>query len=434
MKRIVSLLLALVFIVGLVSCKPGNASSSDSPESLPPSSSHISSLDPSSSDIQSSSRPSSSVSSSDEESNAIVSSNGYYCYSFLSDRQKEYYTRMATAVSELDSHWIILGDADETYQSDIAVAREALSVDRPDIFWMPAHFSTAKTTDGKAAIRFSRDADTGEDSEDSPAYLISRAEKLSAAEKLNDAVAKIVSQITATEPYEIELQLHDILCQHITYSANKADPMVYTAYGALVDGQALCEGYSRAMQLLLRHFGISSTLVTGTARGEGHMWNLVNLGGEWYHLDVTWDDLSSVSHEYFNLSDEQVLLDHAISGNHTVLSSSALASGVTSFNIGVPSCAASAQNYFIRTGFTYHKDSPEGLLDLMASTADTMVEVRFATIEERNLFADSAAQTIEALNTLLTERHPTATFYIGGYSVSTSVLRLYKTEYNKTTD
>ena len=252
--------------------------------------------------------------------------------------------------------------------------------------------------------------------------------------KLNDVVKSIVSEVSATDPYEIELQLHDLLCQRVTYSANDSDPMVFTAYGALVNGQALCEGYARAMQLLLRQFGITSTLVTGTARGEGHMWNLVKIAGEWYHLDATWNDLSSVSHEYFNVTTADIQRDHVISSAHTALSPDALSSGVTSFNIGIPSCSAGAQNYFVRTGFIFYKDAPQKLLDRFVKHDGDMLEIKFATAEERKDFYDNAATRIEELNSLLKARHPDAKFYIGGYSISTSVLRLYKTEYNKTTD
>ena len=51
--------------------------------------------------------------------------------------------------------------------------------------------------------------------------------------------------------------------------------------------------------------------VTGVADGEDHMWNRVFVHGEWYNLDVTWDDIGEeISHEYFNLSDEAVSADH----------------------------------------------------------------------------------------------------------------------------
>ena len=167
MKKIMAFALALTMLVGLISCAPaGPPPPSDAQSNSLPSSSLPLNSDLPDSSLPSSSKPSSSLPSANSSipdsslPSSSVSSNNYYCYSFLTDRQKEYYTRMASAVSELDSHWIVLGDADDNYLADISVARESLSIDRPDIFWMPPYFSMAKTTDGKAAIRFSKNADT----------------------------------------------------------------------------------------------------------------------------------------------------------------------------------------------------------------------------------------------------------------------------------
>ena len=55
------------------------------------------------------------------------------------------------------------------------------------------------------------------------------------------------SPVTASGHYEIELQLHDLLCGEAEYNDDADDPAIYTAYGALVNKKALCEGYSRAM-------------------------------------------------------------------------------------------------------------------------------------------------------------------------------------------
>lgn len=145
------------------------------------------------------------------------------------------------------------------------------------------------------------------------------------AKELYDVVASIIySQIhDDMTDYEKELALHDYLVLHCKYSENitqdvKSD--IYRAYGALVDGDAVCNGYAEAMQLLLRCVGIESQFVVGygqTANGEWieHAWNLVNLDGTWYHLDATWDDPAPnqdgvVIHPYFNVTDDIILENH----------------------------------------------------------------------------------------------------------------------------
>ncbi len=122
--------------------------------------------------------------------------------------------------------------------------------------------------------------------------------------------------------YEIELYFHDYICDNTVY--DNVEPIGYTAYDALVEGEAVCEGYSRAMQLLLMHKGVESYLVTGKSVdaqksgedfSEGHMWNVVNIEGNNYYLDVTWDDLDEkdtdeFQHNYFNLTETELLKDH----------------------------------------------------------------------------------------------------------------------------
>ena len=75
----------------------------------------------------------------------------------------------------------------------------------------------------------------------------------------------------------------------------------YSAYGALVGNQAVCQGYAEAMAILLDKFNIPNIMISNNV----HMWNLVNINGKWLHLDLTWDDLMSsdesqtIRYDYF---------------------------------------------------------------------------------------------------------------------------------------
>lgn len=63
-------------------------------------------------------------------------------------------------------------------------------------------------------------------------------------------------------------------------------------YGFLVDGVVICLGYTRTFQLFMNLLDIKCITVEGTAYNytADHAWNQVHLGGEWYCVDVTWDD------------------------------------------------------------------------------------------------------------------------------------------------
>ena len=111
--------------------------------------------------------------------------------------------------------------------------------------------------------------------------------------------------------------IHDYIVLNCTYDTQA--PNSQSAYGALIDGKAVCEGYAKAMAYLCNKAGIECMLVTGYAGGDAHMWNLVKYNGNWYHTDVTWDDPAKpvfdseyVKYKYFNLTNSQIRLDHKI--------------------------------------------------------------------------------------------------------------------------
>ena len=93
------------------------------------------------------------------------------------------------------------------------------------------------------------------------------------------------------------------------YSEDGAFDYGYTAYGALVANSrnqantCVCDGYSYAYEYLLQQAGITCTRVGGYAGSdpdsmEAHSWNLVQLDGEWYEVDATWDDQDSDPQQY----------------------------------------------------------------------------------------------------------------------------------------
>lgn len=100
--------------------------------------------------------------------------------------------------------------------------------------------------------------------------------------------------------FDKELEAHDLLCDEITYQSNKMDQ---TAYSAVIDKQTVCAGYVKAYTLLMNGVGIDTVPVTGS----NHAWTEVCLDGNWYVVDVTWDDQERVILYWtFNTTYEQV--------------------------------------------------------------------------------------------------------------------------------
>ena len=82
----------------------------------------------------------------------------------------------------------------------------------------------------------------------------------------------------------------------------------HSPYGALIEQSAVCEGYARAAQLIFELCDVPSYYVVGETPNGGHAWNLVQVDGNWYQLDVTWNDTTSNPNMYFLVTDDYMAL------------------------------------------------------------------------------------------------------------------------------
>lgn len=128
--------------------------------------------------------------------------------------------------------------------------------------------------------------------------------KKATAGLVDEAVKKI--QTEGKTAYEIVYQVNEYLCNVAYYPPKEPYAAItHTAYGALHDGVAVCEGYACAVKLMLDRFEIPCDIQVGVCtNGGGHAWNLVKLDGEWYQLDTTWNDQSTNRLDYFLVTDQ----------------------------------------------------------------------------------------------------------------------------------
>ena len=86
-------------------------------------------------------------------------------------------------------------------------------------------------------------------------------------------------------------KIHNYIIDNTKYDQDRSDNKITNyssdnAYGVLTENYGVCGGYTDTMMLFLERFGIKSIRISS----ENHIWNYVNLDGEWLHLDLTWDD------------------------------------------------------------------------------------------------------------------------------------------------
>lgn len=168
------------------------------------------------------------------------------------------------------------------------------------------------------------------------------ADEISSMNIASERTAReIINGITPDmDDYDKLKYFHDYLvlnCENDTES-----PYSNTIYGALVKKKALCEGYAKAFSYLCNLAGIENTIVTGQTTVP-HMWNMVKLGGNWYHVDVTWDNPDDALHaEYPDVILYQYFMvtDSVIENNHTIWV----------YPAEPPKANGRNENYFVREG------------------------------------------------------------------------------------
>jgi len=142
--------------------------------------------------------------------------------------------------------------------------------------------------------------------------------------KVDEIIAEIIER-DMTDRQKI-LAVHDYVVETVTYHKPFADvsehpSVTHTAYGALMNGSAVCDGYAQAFKVLLDELDIENHLIFGiTADANGvfqdynrHAWNIVKYNNQYTHFDPTWDDPTysdRVRHTYYFMSSDEIREDH----------------------------------------------------------------------------------------------------------------------------
>lgn len=245
--------------------------------------------------------------------------------------------------------------------NDVSAIIEKIRLDYPEFFWVDG--SRLTTTGDKSEVKIDIIDDL---SADEIEYMYD--ELVSCADALIESIP------TGLDNYGKIVFVHDYIVNHTTYDTAGAESnengLYGTAYGCLVQGNAICQGYSEAFQYIMKRLGIECGVCRGdTARGR-HAWNYVNLNEKYYWLDVTWDDPvpennapETLSHTYCLVDDERMLRTRNADSDLKF----------------IPKCYSMDNNYFVRnnTYIAYYSDEAiSAVLDRYAEIGE--VEIMFA--------------------------------------------------------
>ena len=262
---------------------------------------------------------------------------------------------------------------------DIREVVNAFIYDNPQYFWIENLFGYAYAEDDTIVEFYS---------------VLSASDCDKYIKRFNEKVGEILSSIESGKTaYQRERIVHDTITRGCTYKTgikSSSDGWEYfTAYGALVGGEAVCEGYAKSMQVLLTRVGVQCSMIRGDAGGVAHMWNVVELGGEWYHVDPTWDDVdseNSISYEYFNIPTDQILKNHTICDDIANIRTNEDGEDpdpLIKYNFYVPMCTSREMNYYQVEGILIRKldksceEAVSALIKDKALKGETYVPIRF---------------------------------------------------------
>lgn len=235
-----------------------------------------------------------SASSEDSTGSILDDYTSKYAYSTLTSTQKQVYAKLFEAAkahadsADLSGIGAVKSDIEKTYW--------AFDYDNPQFFWLANGYSY--TTMGSQVIGMTMVYSRSKSEADKIAPLFEQA----AQEIVDDALA-------ADDLFERVKIIHDAIVDRTEYTIRGAS-YISEADGPLVYGKALCEGYSKAFMYLCQRVGIQCICVAGYGNSEAHMWNMLQLDGKWYHMDVTWDDNNT--YDYFCIPTSKITIDHTI--------------------------------------------------------------------------------------------------------------------------
>ncbi len=261
-----------------------------------------------------------------EDESILANYTQKYAYSTLTAKQKKLYAALYKAVEQHLSS-VEVGSLGCS-AADLEKAFYAMDYENPQFFWLASGYSYSYT--GSTVVKVN------------PTYGRNVTNAKIIKPQLEASAAEIIRQALELETdFERVKLFHDTIVNMTTYRSEGGE-YKRDADGPLVSGYALCEGYSKAFAYLCQSVGIECFCVSGTSNGA-HMWNIVKLGGEWYQMDVTFDDPTggepTCTYEYFCLNDQQMLEDHILDNPFKV-----------------PTCTSTEYNYYEASGITRYED------------------------------------------------------------------------------
>ena len=232
-----------------------------------------------------------------------------YCYSCLSASEQIAYMAINDCITHLIASW----NCGSMEQEAIHRAFESLMMDHPEYYWTDSYTfvtSYVKNTISGHRVEFT--------------YTMDAPQIRRRNDEITNAIYAIADELVVPDgsTYSLVKTVFDYLVDNCTYDETNLDQSLYSV---MVNKSGVCASFSRAFEFIMQCLGIPCTVVFGhLTQNEGvlgttlgHEWNIVQIDGKWYHVDVTSglavDENSELSrYEFLCIPTDQILATHKI--------------------------------------------------------------------------------------------------------------------------
>lgn len=222
-----------------------------------------------------------------------------YYYTKLNKQHQAVYHAMQQCLISLADEWQMPRVSGEALYNIFFQLR----LDHPEIFWATGFKYRYYENSGNLIFL--------------PEYLFEKAKIREHQKAMASRVEKLVRSAKSMSELEKEKYVHDFICQNVRYDKLKKS-YSHEIIGPLGQGVGVCEGIAKSVKVLLDALGVWNVIaICGNNPEKGikyrHTWNIVKIGGTYYHLDVTFDNSlgdEEIRYDYFNLDDKNIFRDH----------------------------------------------------------------------------------------------------------------------------
>ena len=300
----------------------------------------------------------------------------YFCYEQLDANQQDIYLGILDNLFSGEDSILLLDVSFNRFEKVFT----ALLDDHPELFWLSGVY---KCYEGDI---FGLDYLVIE-----PEFYVEKEELSQYRDKFDSKVKEIKESASLLESdYEKALYVHDYIVNNTEYNYELSEKITskdgvnhLDAYNCLVEGTAVCQGYTDVFEIVMNELGIPCGSVLGKSKVEDgeqsgdayHIWNFIELEGENYYIDVTWADPHpeekenfDICYEYFCIDTKELEITHEISYDE---------------NIFVPLCNGKKYNYFRQNGMFAEKYNFSSVSQIISKqTENDAVFIKFSSNEE----------------------------------------------------